>query len=136
MNINFHSPFKFNLEVIEIDDYTGSFKTSIEIEIEQFNQLITYKNNLWIKYGTWENFLKSLNHAMTANCPLCDISEKFIFYFKYIDNIPFLEWKFQNKTVEGNIFHGNFTFKIDNDTLGNIHKVFLDFPIWWRQGLA
>ena len=56
MNINFHSPFKFNLEVIEIDDYTGSFKTSIEIEIEQFNQLITYKNNLWIKYGTWENF--------------------------------------------------------------------------------
>ena len=132
MNINFNSPFAFNLEVIEIDDYSETFRVSIKIEMENFHQLILYKNNLWIKYEVWEKFLKSLNHAMTVDCLLFDISEEFVFYFKYINNVPILEWKFQNKTIEGNIFHGNFTFQIDNDTLGNIHKILLDFPVWWR----
>ena len=132
MNINFNNPFRFNLEVIEVDDYTKSFKIFLKIEIEQFQQLILYENNLWIQYETWEKFLKSLNQVVVVDCLLCDMSEIFIFYIKRINNIPILEWKFQNKTVEGNTLHGNFTFYIDDDTLGNIHKAFLDFPIWWR----
>ena len=40
MNINFNNPFRFNLEVIEVDDYTKSFKIFLKIEIEQFQQLI------------------------------------------------------------------------------------------------
>ena len=76
--------------------------------------------------------MKSLNQAVVVDCLLFDMSEIFIFNIKRINNIPILEWKFQNKTVEGNTLHGNFTFYIDDDTLGNIHKVFLDFPIWWR----
>lgn len=53
MNINFNNPFRFNLEVIEVDDYTKSFKIFLKIEIEQFQQLILYENNLWIQYETW-----------------------------------------------------------------------------------
>ena len=47
------------VEVIEVDDYTESFKIFLKIEIEQFQQLILYENNLWIQYEIWEKFLKS-----------------------------------------------------------------------------
>jgi len=95
MNINFNNPFRFNLEVIEVDDYTKSFKIFLKIEIEQFQQLILYENNLWIQYETWEKFLKSLNQAVVVDCLLFDMSEIFIFNIKRINNIPILEWKFQ-----------------------------------------
>lgn len=130
MNVNFATPFfKFNLEVVDIDDNSQSFEIFLTIEIKQFQTSFVYNTNLWIEYEMWENFLKSLNPITISK--FSDIEENFFFCLTNVNHKQTLEWEFKYKMLEGHEAYGNFVFLIDDDLLGNICQAFVDFPIWW-----
>ena len=98
MEICFERPYKFNLDVIDIDERTPSFQVEISIIVENFIHKCSYSGKLWIEYSEWDRFINSLKNNENKISTLKSMSNDF-FYLLQGQPLPYsLSVVFQDLT--------------------------------------
>lgn len=132
MDVQFESPFHFQLEVLETDDHVPSLRVSVRIVIEQFHHKYQYDGAFWIECAVWDSFLGALRQPPKEAASLHDMSENFSLSVQQAEQGFTLEWRFTKTDAGGKRqMAANFIAAIDEDALARVRRAFEAFPAWW-----
>jgi alkyl hydroperoxide reductase subunit AhpF len=132
MNISFHHPFNFYLDIVEIDEKIPAMRAKVLVEIEKFQQNFRYEGFFWMACNNWDDFSNALSNHSMQSTKLHDISENFLISLRKESEEISLSCSFTKKDINhaGSI-RFEFRSQIDNDMLGKINSEFSSFPKWW-----
>ena len=131
MEINFERPFKFKLEVIEIDERTPAFHAEINISSDQYNHKCSYTGKVWIEYNEWIRFINSLRNDTNKLFYLKSISKNFLLFIEATDTSALLKLIISKIDTSNNSLLIEYKSIIDVDTYSLLKSKFLEFPVWW-----
>ena len=131
MEISFERPYRFKLDVIEVDERTPSFQVEICIQIEQFIHNCSYVGKLWIECSEWDRFINSLKNDENETPTLSSMSNEFFLSIAKNANSILFAWRFFRVDVLKNSTLIEHKSNIDEDTYSLLKSKFLEFPVWW-----
>ena len=131
MEINFERPFKFKLDVIEIDERTPAFQVEINIHIDQCNHKCKYTGEVWIEYNEWDRFINSLKNDTNKIVYLQSISNNLMLSIETADTSASFKLMISKIDTSKNSLLIEQKSIIDVDTYSLLKSKFIEFPVWW-----
>ena len=131
MEINFERPFKFKLDVIEIDERTPAFQVEINIHIDQCTNKYNYTGEVWIEYNEWDRFINSLKNDTNKIVYLQSISNNLMLSIETADTSASFKLMISKIDTSKNSLLIEQKSIIDVDTYSLLKSKFIEFPVWW-----
>lgn len=131
VEINFERPFKFKLDVIEIDERTPAFQVEINIHIDQCTHKYNYTGEVWIEYNEWDRFINSLKNDTNKIVYLQSISNNLMLSIETADTSASFKLMISKIDTSKNSLLIEQKSIIDVDTYSLLKSKFIEFPVWW-----
>ncbi len=131
MDFLINTPFKLNLNVIELDEHLPSMKLFFDLDTSNMKNELKHIGEIWMETKEYDNFLASLGKKNSIKSEFNSIDNNFNLILSKEDNEFFITLNIRSVGVfETSIIQSDIRFKLNDSEYSNIVEEFEKLKIY------
>jgi hypothetical protein len=129
--ISIRYPILLRMEILEYVEAWPSMRVAVSVDFKHSEGFVNYKEETWFACAEWDDFTKALNNFVLKEITLKNVDEYFQLKIMREDEFFVLKLKTKEPGIDRVFMDADFSFKLDNDALGQLRDSFNEFEKWW-----